>query len=302
MDASRAGAASTVHVNQPPEIIFHHTNSTVVVGDDQAAGKLFHDHAILLDSNELPWSSEYAYRLLETYSGIPQRETRNFYSAQTLPMSKWSLVDEEIPNDIDIIVNITTGERVVRVAVSAFVNAAPQVGSLDGIRGTFFSRRLHHALIRFVTKEGADTSAVQYVMETRYGCTTDISNALYTSLTALTTSETEASFQNFDAHTEEPLLVLTMFEELPAGFHAIAGLSYLLRRADGYEHPLYPAAAAVAWPKANIESYIEFMESAFHGDLRHTRRLILHVCYLICTCAHNLNMHCTCVCVCNSCI
>ena len=67
-----------------------------------------------------------------------------------------------------------------------------------------------------------------------------------------------------------------MFEELPAGFHAVPGLSYLLRRQDGHVHPLYETAAAVAWPSAHPESYVEFMESAFRADLRHTRRLILH--------------------------
>ena len=67
-----------------------------------------------------------------------------------------------------------------------------------------------------------------------------------------------------------------MFEELPQGLHRTPGLAYLLRRLDGQVHPLYPTAAAVAWPDAHNQSYIEFMESGFVGDLRHTRRLILH--------------------------
>ena len=47
-------------------------------------------------------------------------------------------------------------------------------------------------------------------------------------------------------------------------------------RADGTLHPRYPLAPAVAWPTAHADSYVEFMEAAFVGNLRHTRRLILH--------------------------
>ena len=57
--------------------------------------------------------------------------------------------------------------------------------------------------------------------------------------------------------------MLSMFEELPSGFHKVQGLGYLLRRADGYNHPRYVDAAAVAWPTAHESSYIEFMEKAF---------------------------------------
>ena len=36
------------------------------------------------------------------------------------------------------------------IAAAAFAHATPQVVTLDGVRGAFFSRRLHHALVRFV--------------------------------------------------------------------------------------------------------------------------------------------------------
>lgn len=162
-------------------------------------------------------------------------------------------------------------------------------------------------------------------MSARYGCTTHVSSALYTRLTAPTTAEDAHAFQPFETRVTEPLLLLSMLEELPAGLHVTPGLGYLLRRLDGQVqahvsrrprtsrhtlrrppcrdppfddtplpsphrarprtlpsirsrqvHPLYPQAAAVAWPSAHNRSYIEFMESAFLGDLRHTRRLILH--------------------------
>ena len=244
---------------------------------DSATDKLRHDYNILLANEGLRWSSEFTFRLLETLEAIPQLRTRNYYAVldeQAMPPSKWILAEKHIADDIAIATNGTA--RTVRISSHAFVHATPQVVRLDGERGRFFSRRLHHALVRFVTNHGADTQAVQHVMSNRYGCTTLMSDALYVSLTAPTTAEDEASFQPFETHVEEPLLLLNMLEELPAGLHVVPGLAYLLRRKDGYDHPLNPTAAAVAWPTAHEQSYVEFMESGMVGELRHTRRLILH--------------------------
>ena len=68
-----------------------------------------------------------------------------------------------------------------------------------------------------------------------------------------------------------------MFEEFPDGFRKVPHLKYLLRRQNGHDHPLYPTAAAVAWPTLE-NGYIEFMEKAFGGNSQElaTQRLILH--------------------------
>ena len=265
MDASRAGAAATVHTVDPPVVKF--LGNDVVLSDDQAAFKLQRTHGVLLANDGVAWTSEYAYRLLETISAIPAKSK--------FAPSKWSLVEESIENDIQITM-ARTGERTVRVSADAFVNAAPQAVTVDGVRGTYFSRRLHHAAVRFVVNDGKANGSMDHIMASRYGCTTKIAKDEYAALTARTTQETADKFQPFEKHPEELFLLLNMFEELPAGFHAIPGLSYLLRRADGFKHPLYPQAPAVAWPTAHKESYVEFMETAFGTDLRHTRRLILH--------------------------
>ena len=268
MDASRAGAAATVHVVAPPVVEF--LGRDVVLSDDQAAHKLHRTHGILLadtdddrDGVAFPWSSEYAYRLLETVSAIPVKEVGAFKRNP----SKWILVEGSVANDIAT-TTASTGERTVRISAAAFTNASPQTVTMDGVRGTFFSRRLHHAVVRFMTRNGKDTDAVQHIMTSRYGCTTRVPSGGYDyqQLTAPTTKETAAKFQPFEKHPEEPLLLLGMFEELPQGFHAVPGLGYLLRRADGFKHPLHPTAPAVAWPTAHARSYIEFMESAFGAD------------------------------------
>ena len=68
-----------------------------------------------------------------------------------------------------------------------------------------------------------------------------------------------------------------MFEEFPEGFRKVPHLKYLIRRQNGHDHPLYPEAAAVAWPTLE-NGYIEFMEKAFGGNSQElaTQRLILH--------------------------
>ena len=219
-DASRAGAAETSHAVNAPNITF--LNETFPLGDDQATSRLQHELNILLVDTEIPWSSEYAFRLLETLYAVPQRQTRSFYAPQTLPPSKWILTGDHLPNDVSIARNGSA--FVVRVASAAFVHASPQVVRLDGVRGRFFSRRLHHAVVRFVTREGADTLAVQHIMQARYGCSTGMSAPLYSQLTAPTTREDAAAFQPFETWREEPLLLLNMFEELPEGLHQTPGL------------------------------------------------------------------------------
>ena len=88
-DASRAGAAETSFVVQPPNITF--LNETVALGDDQATLQLQHRHNILLvdaaddgGDDPLSWSSEYAFRLLEAINAVPRTQQRSFYEPQTL--------------------------------------------------------------------------------------------------------------------------------------------------------------------------------------------------------------------------
>ena len=94
----------------------------------------------------------------------------------------------------------------------------------------------------------------------------------YSALTASTTGENSAQFQRF--HAEEIVQIINMLEEMPSGLRSTPGLQYLVRRRDGYPHPLYPGAPAVAWTDAG---YIEFMDTAFlGGSAGPTHRLIIH--------------------------
>ena len=270
-DDSRAGQQQTAYVNKP-RVIIPVQGGDVEVPDLAAATTLEHDYSIVLSDAEVPWTQELAARLLETERQLPQK-LRNNYAAQELTPSKWILTNDTLPNDIAV--SWDQAGNVVRVSQAAFVDAAPRLVLLDGMRGTFFSKRLHHALTRFVTHDGNDAAAAEKILVERYGCTTAIPD--YVALTAPTTAEDANSFQAF--HPNELVELIDMFEEMPSGYHVVAGLKYLARRKDGMPHPIYNLSPAVAWALPETfpnGSYIEFMETTFTSDPDHMHRLILH--------------------------
>jgi hypothetical protein len=266
MDPSRAGFSETANVVVPPVVEL--AGGTAELLDDQAAFKLTFEFGVVLTSASGLWSEEYSYRLLETLRTVPMASgARDMYRTpfdmSTAPLrSSWSIVDSALPQDIEIQED-ATGFRTVTVSSDAFTYASPQTVRIDGIVGKYFSKRLYHAVVRFVTRDGSDYGAIEHIFTTRFSCASIVDGPTVEVLTAPYTGETNAHFQPFSDHPEEALLVLSMFEEMPNGLHKIPGLSYLLRRADGLPHPLYPAAPAVAWANPGSDSYIEWMETGF---------------------------------------
>ena len=250
-------------VNEPLEVRF--LDSGITIPDHSSALTLQHDYGILLSDEDSPWSGEHAFALVETLKRIPQ-DARDYYSDQNLDTSKWILRPDHIEDDIKI--THEGQQKVVEISVHAFDNANPKVAEIDGKQGRYFSQRLHHALVLYVTDYGRDSGAVERVLE-RYGVSAKIDD--YAELTRNTTDESRESFQEF--HPMELVMIINMFEEMPPGFHSVDGLDNIVRRADGTVHPVHTSAPAVAW----IESgYIEFMETAFTSNDQAVYRLILH--------------------------
>ncbi len=263
-DKSRSGQQQTAYVNKRPEITF--LNEKIQGTDIAAAEKLLFSYNIIVSNERQSWNQEYVYRLLETMKTIPQN-VRNPYNEQSLKPSKWVLTNQFLPDDITIEYG-QSGNRVI-ISEAAFVYATPQVVMIDGLRGNFYSQRLHHALVQYVTQNGRDSNAVERILQERYGCSVRIPN--YSQLTRNTTKEDAGRFQRFKP--SELVNIINMFEEMPSGFHVIRDLRYLARRLDGQPNPKYLSAAAVAWTS---EGYIEFMETAFTSPIEHTQRLVLH--------------------------
>ncbi|MDE0436509.1 MAG: carboxypeptidase regulatory-like domain-containing protein, partial [Bryobacterales bacterium] len=270
-DQSTAGYDYSSHVNQPIEVEF--VEEEPPAPDGSSANRLLHDYNIsLVNDGGETWTHEHAYRLLQTMESIPQRK-RDPYEVQSLPASRWIIASEHVENDIRIQGGDSGGPATVRIAADAFVHARPRIARIEGRRGAYYSQRLHHAVVRFVTGNGRDVDACEKILQERFGVTTRITeHTTYEALTANTTNEPASRFQAF--HAEEIVQIINTFEEMPAGMHATPGLRYLARRLDGTPHPLYPMAPAVAWTGSG---YIEFMEKAFTTpSILYVHRLIIH--------------------------
>lgn len=260
-DGSPAGYTTTAYINKPIEIDF--LGKKIVPADVPSSNILQNQYHVLLVDDEETWTQEYAYRLVETFKTLPI----DYYNA--LP-TKFILTSERLADDISV-TNLGEGYEV-KISKEAFFYANPFLVTVDGIRGRLFSKRLHHALANFITDFGRDDGRVNEILWARFGCR--ILDVNYEELTRGITNEDAGKFQSF-APTEL-VSIINMFEEMPEGFHKIPHLNYLIRRQNGQKHPIYPEAAAVAWPVDN--GYIEFMENAFGGNNQdfETLRLILH--------------------------
>lgn len=260
-DGSVSGYTTTAHVNTPPEIEF--LGKMIVPSDVPSFGILQNEYKVLLVDEEETWTQEYAYRLVETFKTLP-------INYNELENAKFILTAHALDNDI-LVTDLGEGKEV-RISKDVFQYANPFLVNLDGVRGKFYSKRLHHALTNFVTDYGNNEGIVNQILHERFGC--QISGINYEELTRGITDEDEGRFQKFVP--SELVSIINMFEELPEGFHQTPHLNYLIRRRNGHPHPLYPMAAAVAWCTEN--GYIEFMESTFGGNNQQfeTLRLILH--------------------------
>lgn len=265
-DGSISGYEYSSYINEPSQIKF--LDKKIIIPNDSSSQKLQHDYGILLSNEEVAWKQDHSFAILQTMNIIPQ-DTRDYYQKQNTITSKWILTEKHIGDDIQIrkIDNFT----IVTISLDAFENANPKLALIEDKQGKYFSQKLHHALVQFVTDNGKDTRAIEKILNERFGVSTKIPDMK--KLTKNTTNESEKSFQEF--HSWELVEIINMFEEMPTGFHSIEGLDYLVRRADGVSHPLHPDAPAVAWASIN-PGYIEFMESAFRVDDSFLHRLIIH--------------------------
>lgn len=253
------GYEQSVTPIQPLVVII--SDEVYTVSNEQAALTLQTKYKQYLVDDNVPWNSEFASRLLDMFDRVPM--THNSLANK---YTIWMITSDFIDNDV----LITYGDAVntVIISVHTFSNATPKMASVDGIQGIYFSHRLYHAIVRFVTEEGYNIHEVNHILRSRFGV--EVLNINYEQRTVF--NETSEAFEQFKPY--ELLQILEMFEEMPSGFHKINELTFLVRRKDGSENLMYPQAAAIAWVS---HGYIEFMEKAFkevpESDLH---RLILH--------------------------
>ena len=262
IDETPEGQESATVV-EPIEVIL--LNEQIQIPSHSASLALLRKYSVHLGPE---WDPGYAYRLLQTFESIPQEANNPYAQTPGVAPSIWRLSDRHIQDDLSV--EYRNGQRIVTIAEAAFVHATPLLAEIEGVRGRYFSKRLHHAVVRFVTDDGADRYALERILQERYAVSINIPD--YAELTRHTTGEHAGRFSEFK--NEELIALVSMLEEFPSGMLKTPGLKYLVRRLDGTPHPLYPTAPAVAWTSAG---YIEFMESAFKEQgLDYIHRLILH--------------------------
>ena len=261
IDETLEGQESATPV-EPIEVTL--LDQPIQISSHSASIFLMKKYSVYIDTN---WSDIDAYKLLQTFEIIPQPQNLHLASQDISP-SVWKISNRQIHNDIEIEYNGDT--RVVTVASDAFTYANPLLAEIEGIRGKFFSKQLHNAVVRFVTDNGSNRNAINRILQERYDLSIDIPD--YKELTKHTTAEDRHHFSKFK--NQELLAILSMLEEFPQGMLTTAGLKYLVRRLDGTPHPIDHTASAFSWTS---EGYIEFMESAFQEQgYDYMHRLILH--------------------------
>jgi Immunoglobulin domain/Immunoglobulin I-set domain len=260
-DQTYAGAEATANIVAPTVITL--VGKAYRLAELSYAQELRNRYNIILVDSVKPWDSEHAYRLFSTLDRLPYVDVNPYrFNAAATP-TVWRLTADFL--DQDILIETVDGVRTVTISTAAFVYAAPFVAQIEDKRGLYFSKRLHHALLRFVSNDGTDTALIEGILRQRFGVTTSIPD--YAALTG----ELPGRFQPF--RPNELLQIINSFEELPEGFHVIPALKFLVRRLDGTINVKYPEAAAIAWSSG----YIEFMEKAFARNSEiDVQRLILH--------------------------
>jgi len=267
-DGSAAGHATQRYVNGPAKIVV--VNDSIVVPDDFSAVKLRTEYGVILSDSIQPWSSEDSYRLYKMFSNLPYGKygEGNGLDYETGENIRGVFMLTDLEQDNDLSIDNSSQIPYATVSQSAFVYAEPQIVTIDGIRGKFFSKRLYHTVVNFITDFANNDEVLSWLARERFGVEFMVANEQTENIMG----EDSSNFQEF--FNSEKLEILAMFEELPEGFHKQEGLKYLVRRINGQDDPAMPSAAAIAFGGRNT---IEFMSKAFNGgDINGARRIILH--------------------------
>jgi hypothetical protein len=261
-DSSFVGHAQQAYINDKVEI--NVLGKAEKVPDDFNAINALNEYGFLFSDDSSKWTSEDAYRLYQTFKKLNFRKYGENDSVKV--KAKWILTDRFIDRDIDF--RTVNGVDVITISRAAFTYATPQVVTVDGVKGKFFSKRLYTALVYYYSDKGINKDRIAEIAKTRYGFEFLAPSAFLKTLM----NETETNFQEFTS--DEKIIILSMFEEFPDAMQRQGELKYMVRRVNGQSHPVYPTAPAIAWVTNNN---IEWMESAFISqDITYMQRLVLH--------------------------
>ncbi len=272
-DSSYVGHATQTYINEPFDLVV--IDDTISVPIDYSSIKLREEYGIVLSNDKTEWNDEDSYRL---YSNIERFEdiVGEPFSTANLPIlnletgdnlkSIWFLTNDEIYKDIKV--ETVNGVKHVTISSSALTFSEPMIVKLDGLRGKFYSKRLYKAMLNYFSDFGTNGDILDKIAKNRFGVRWMVDDAE----TAQLMGEPADHFQEF--FPEEKIEILSMFEELPEGFHKLDCFKYLVRRVNGQCHPVLGCEVpAIAW----TSGVMEWLEAGFkNASLTYLRRLILH--------------------------
>ena len=261
-DSSFVGHAQQDYINDKVQINI--LGKAEKIPDDFNAINALNEYGFLFSDDSTKWTTEEIYRLYQTLKKLNFTKYGERDSVKV--KAKWLITDRYIDRDIDF--STINGINIITISRAAFTYASPQVVTVDGVKGKFFSKRLYTSLVYYYTDKGSNKDKLSEIAKTRYGFEFLTPSVFLRTLM----NETETNFQEFTS--DEKIIILSMFEEYPDAMQRQGELKYMVRRVNGQSHPVYPTAPAIAWVANNN---IEWMESAFVSqDITYMQRLVLH--------------------------
>ena len=155
-DDSAAGHSTQSYYSEPTNIVV--LDKSVSVPNDYASIKLRNDFGVVLSDDIKSWSKEDSYRLYKMFTSLPFNENgegnKVDFSTGEGVRGVFYLTDDEQYKDLTLekdgdLVNAT-------ISQSAFTYATPLVVTIDGIKGKFYSKRLYHVVVNYVTDFASD--------------------------------------------------------------------------------------------------------------------------------------------------
>ena len=168
-DDSAAGHSTQSYYSEPTNIVV--LDRTVSVPNDYASIKLRNDFGVVLSDDINSWSKEDSYRLYQMFSSLPfnpngEGSKVDFNSGEGV-RGIFYLTDEEQYKDLT---TNKDGDLVnAIVSQSAFTYSSPLVVTIDGIKGKFYSKRLYHVVVNYITDFAKDEEMVDWIAEGSFG-------------------------------------------------------------------------------------------------------------------------------------
>ena len=111
----------------------------------------------LLSDEEESWSMDDSYRLYKMFESLPfnpfgEGNEVNFETGENVT-GIFTLSNDILDRDLEL--STVDNIKIARVGKDAFTYASPQIVTVDGIKGKFYSKRLYKAIVNFITDFGS---------------------------------------------------------------------------------------------------------------------------------------------------